>query len=102
MTERGGISIGAGFSAEGSHQTTIMSLMSYKLSQERLNAFARASTLYDLVGPVISVGGDGRVVARVGETTFPKLMRLTPQIPVDWAEQRKLLGLIGVGHPIPC
>jgi hypothetical protein len=26
------------------------------------------------------------------QLTAKKLMRLTPQIPVDWAEQRKLLG----------
>ena len=41
------------------------------------------------------------------QLTAKKLMRLTPQIPVDWAEQRKLLGFQqrlvtgSVGQPLP-
>ena len=61
LTERGGIAIDAGFSAEGDHQTTDMHLMSYDLSQQKLNAFARGATHYDLVEPVIKVAADGQV-----------------------------------------
>jgi hypothetical protein len=43
LTDRGGIAVDAGFSAEGNHQTTDMHLMGYDLSQERLEAFARRS-----------------------------------------------------------
>ncbi|WP_315795715.1 hypothetical protein [Bradyrhizobium sp. SZCCHNRI3043] len=61
LTERGGIAVGAGFSAEGAHQTTDMRLMSYELSQEKLKAFARGTTCYELVEPVIRVAGNGQV-----------------------------------------
>jgi hypothetical protein len=61
LTERGGIAVDAGFSAEGNHQTTDMHLMSYDLSQEKLKAFARGATYYELIEPVIRVAGDGQV-----------------------------------------
>jgi hypothetical protein len=61
LTDRGGIAVDAGFSAEGNHQTTDMHLMSYELSQEKLKAFARGATYYDLVEPVIRVAGSGQV-----------------------------------------
>jgi hypothetical protein len=61
LTDKGGIGIDAGFSAEGGHQTTDMHLMTFKLSQEKLKAFSRDATDYGLVDPVIRVDGDGRV-----------------------------------------
>ena len=61
LTERGGIRVDAGFSAEGNHQTTDMQLMSYNLSQEKLKLFAREATCYELVEPIIRVTGDGQV-----------------------------------------
>jgi hypothetical protein len=61
LTERGGIAVDAGFSAEGNHQTTDMHLMSYDLTQEKLKVFAREATYYELVEPVISVAGSGQV-----------------------------------------
>jgi len=61
LTEKGGIGIDAGFSAEGGHQTTDMHLMSFDLSQQRLASFARAATDYDLVAPIIAVFADGTV-----------------------------------------
>ncbi|HEV2570918.1 MAG TPA: hypothetical protein VGU72_04210 [Beijerinckiaceae bacterium] len=61
LTDRGGIGIDAGFSAEGAHQTTDMHLMSFDLSQQRLASFARITTYYDLVAPVITVFADGKV-----------------------------------------
>jgi hypothetical protein len=61
LTERGGIAVDAGFSAEGNHKTTDMHLMSYDLSQEKLKLFARGATCYELIEPIIRVAGDGRV-----------------------------------------
>ena len=61
LTERGGIAVDAGFSAEGNHQTTDMHLLNYELSQEKLKTFARGATYYDLVEPVIRVAGSGQV-----------------------------------------
>jgi hypothetical protein len=61
LTERGGVGIDAGFSAEGGHQTTDMHLMSTALSQARLNAFAKGATDFELVLPVIEIRSDGSV-----------------------------------------
>lgn len=61
LTDKGGIALDAGFSAEGSHQTTDMHLMSYGLSQEKLKMFGLTSAHYDLVTPTIRVTGSGRV-----------------------------------------
>ncbi len=61
LTDRGGIRIDAGFSAEGAHQTTDMSLMSYELSQDRRNALSRAGTTYELVEPVLRIARNGDV-----------------------------------------
>src|SRR5262249_20179398 len=61
LTEKGGIGIDAGFSAEGNHQTTDMHLMSFELSQEKIRAFARAATDYELVEPVLRIASDGHV-----------------------------------------
>jgi hypothetical protein len=60
LTDRGGIAVDAGFSAEGKHQTTDMRLMSYDLSQEKLRTFVRGATCYELVEPVIKVTGGGK------------------------------------------
>jgi hypothetical protein len=38
-----------------------MHLMSYELSQEKLRMFARGTTCYELVAPVIKVTEGGRV-----------------------------------------
>ncbi|MBB2819283.1 UNVERIFIED_ORG: hypothetical protein GGD51_000532 [Rhizobium esperanzae] len=61
LTDRGGVGIDAGFSAEGGHQTTDMHLMSIVLSQTRLNAFAKDATDLELVGPVLEIRSDGSV-----------------------------------------
>ncbi len=61
LTDRGGVGIDAGFSAEGGHQTTDMHLMSVKLSQTRLTAFAKDATDFELVEPVLEIRSDGTV-----------------------------------------
>lgn len=59
LTDRGGVGIDAGFSAEGAHQATDMHLMSLALSEARLNAFARDATEFELVEPVLEIQWNG-------------------------------------------
>ena len=59
LAEKGGISVGAGFSAEGDHQTTDMHLMSFELTEQKLRAFARDATEYELVEPVLRIAANG-------------------------------------------
>jgi DNA invertase Pin-like site-specific DNA recombinase len=61
------------------------------LSQERVSAnyVYRLLRLPSLAPDIISAIVNGK---NPPQLTAKKLMRLTPQIPVDWAEQRKLLG----------
>jgi hypothetical protein len=61
LTDKGGIGIGAGLSAEGRHQTTNMYLMSPELSNRRAQALARTATVYDLVQPILCISADGTV-----------------------------------------
>ncbi|MDZ4736868.1 MAG: hypothetical protein SGJ07_11030 [Rhodospirillaceae bacterium] len=61
LTEKGGIRIDAGFSADGAQETTDVQLMGFALSQQRLAAFTRGAPDYDLVEPVIRVAADGSV-----------------------------------------
>lgn len=61
LSDKGGIAIDAGFSAEGNHQTTDMHLMSFELSQERIRALARDATDYELVEPVLQIASNGYV-----------------------------------------
>jgi site-specific DNA recombinase len=60
-------------------------------SQERVSAnyVYRLLRLATLAPDIISAIVNGK---NPPQLTAKKLMRLTPQIPVDWAEQRKLLG----------
>jgi site-specific DNA recombinase len=60
-------------------------------SQERVSAnyVYRLLRLPTLAPDIISAIVNGK---NPPQLTAKKLMRLTPQIPVDWAEQRKLLG----------
>ncbi|MGQ3210895.1 hypothetical protein [Shinella sp.] len=61
LTDRGGVGIDAGFSAEGGHQTTDMYLMSLLRSQARLTAFEKNATDFELVEPVLEIRSDGSV-----------------------------------------
>jgi hypothetical protein len=61
LTEKGGIGIDAGFSAEGNHQTTDMHLMSFERSQQRMQTFSRDAQDYELVEPVLQISSDGDV-----------------------------------------
>jgi hypothetical protein len=59
FTERGGMGVGAGFSAEGAHQTTNMHLMNFEHSQALLASFASDATDFELVEPVLRIAADG-------------------------------------------
>jgi len=61
LTDRGGMNIEAGFSAEGSHQTVQVTILESDLWKARLSALDRTSTVYDLAGPVLQVSHDGKV-----------------------------------------
>lgn len=59
LTDRGGVSVDAGFSAEGGHQTTDMHLLSGEMTQTRLAAFARDAFDFELIEPVLEIRSDG-------------------------------------------
>jgi hypothetical protein len=61
LTDRGGMNVEAGFSAEGAHQKLLMALLELPVCQDKLAAFARGSTRYDLIEPVLEVFSDGTV-----------------------------------------
>lgn len=61
LSEKGGIAIGAGYSAEGANQTTNMHLMSSVLSRRRYDSFASDAGIYALEGPILLVSSTGAV-----------------------------------------
>jgi hypothetical protein len=61
LTDRGGIRVDAGFSAEGGAQTTDMTLMDFALSQEKRRALERSAGVYELVEPVLQIASSGYV-----------------------------------------
>lgn len=61
LTDKGGVGVDAGFSAEGNHQTTDMHRMDTSFCQERVAAFDRAATVYELVEPVLLITATGQV-----------------------------------------
>ena len=62
LTDVGGISIDAGFSAEGIHQRVPLGLLDSGFCESKLLAFDRSSTIYDLVEPVLQIDSDGTVL----------------------------------------
>ena len=61
LTDRGGMNIDAGFSAEGSHQTVQVTILESDLWKAKLSALDRTSTVYELAGPILQVSHDGKV-----------------------------------------
>jgi hypothetical protein len=61
LTDRGGIRVDAGFSAEGNHQKTDISLMDFDLSQAKRLALARDAVVYELIEPVLQIAPTGYV-----------------------------------------
>jgi hypothetical protein len=61
LTNRGRLRVDAGFSAEGGHQTTDVSLMTFAIAQEKRRAFERYGDVYELVEPVLQIASTGYV-----------------------------------------
>jgi hypothetical protein len=61
LTDRGGVRVDAGFSAEGAHQTTDFSLMDFSLSQQRRDGLRRDAVVFELVEPVLQIAPNGYV-----------------------------------------
>jgi hypothetical protein len=61
LTNKGGMRVEAGFSAEGSHQTTDMSLLDFDFSQAARHSLSRGANVYDLVEPVLQIAPNGYV-----------------------------------------
>jgi hypothetical protein len=61
LTDRGGIRVDAGFSAEGSTQMTDMMIMDFSLAQATQRAFERDAGIYELVEPVLQIASTGHV-----------------------------------------
>ncbi len=61
LTDIGGISVDAGFSAEGSHQEVLLTLLDYERCQKKLAAFRYDSKDYELIRPVLEIFSDGKV-----------------------------------------
>lgn len=60
LTDVGGISVEAGFSAEGSHQNVLLGLLALDFALAKLEEFERGSTVYDLVEPILEIAADGQ------------------------------------------
>jgi hypothetical protein len=61
LTDRGGMVVDAGFSAEGDHETTDMHVLGIDLCSHRLAAFTPPADVYQLVGPILSVDANCQV-----------------------------------------
>ena len=61
LTDRGGMTIGAGFSADGAHQNAQIALLDPAVWAAKLEAFDRSATIYELVDDVLILHSDGRV-----------------------------------------
>ena len=62
LTDRGGMNIEAGFSAEGTQQKVDITLLDSTMCQVKRESFRRGANTYELVEPVLEIFWDGRVV----------------------------------------
>jgi hypothetical protein len=61
LTDKGGLTIGAGFSADGLHQNAQIGLLDPNVWWAKLRALDRSATVYELADRVLVVHNDGRV-----------------------------------------
>jgi len=61
LTDRGGMTIGAGFSADGPHQNAQIGLLDPSVWSTKMKALDRSATVYELADCVLEVHSDGRV-----------------------------------------
>ena len=62
LTDRGGMSLGAGFPSVSSDEKVNLSLLEPEFCQEKLAKFERNSTVYKLVEPILQISSDGEVL----------------------------------------
>jgi hypothetical protein len=63
LTERGGLIVDAGFSAEGAHQNVDIHLLDLSLCETRREGFG-AAAVYDRDGPALEIDSGCNVVRR--------------------------------------
>jgi hypothetical protein len=61
LTDKGGMIIGAGFSADGPHQNAQIALLGRAVWEAKLKALDRSATVYELADYVLWIHSDGRV-----------------------------------------
>lgn len=61
LTDKGGMTIGAGFSADGPHQNAQIGLLDPNVLSVKLRAFDRSARVYELADRVLLVHSDGNV-----------------------------------------
>lgn len=61
LTDVGGVNVEAGFSADGSHQKVLLTLLNPDLCRAKLAMYRRDSTDYKLVEPVLEISSDGSI-----------------------------------------
>jgi hypothetical protein len=61
LTDKGGIGVDAGFSAEGNHETTDMHILGLDFCRRRLAAITRPADVYQLIEPVLLIDSGGKV-----------------------------------------
>jgi hypothetical protein len=61
LTDKGGIGVDAGFSAEGNHETTDMHILDLTFCADKLVAFSGSADVFDLIGPILLIDAQARV-----------------------------------------
>jgi hypothetical protein len=61
LTNKGGMRVEPGFSAEGGHQTADMALLDFDFSQAIRRTLSRDANVYELVEPVLQIAPTGYV-----------------------------------------
>ena len=61
LTDRGGMNVEAGFSAEGAHQKVALTLLSRGVWAEKLAAFETTSSIYNLATAILRINHEGQV-----------------------------------------
>lgn len=64
ITDCGGVSVGAGFSAEGAHQKALVSLLPISIVGKMMDRFRPGRLAYTLAQPVLMITSDCRVATR--------------------------------------
>lgn len=61
LTDKGGMRIDAGLSAEGADQQTDIALMNFDLAQQRRSELGRDAKVFELIEPILQIAANGYV-----------------------------------------